>query len=260
MTRTRISRAQDNARSITRVLENRGYADLYRTAVAGPSGQRKDVLIARVQYIEMGAWELEILSPPSSLEPGSTAGYASRIDPFARDRHPGMEWVIYEYIENEGTHLLGYASSLATGADVLFNGVHAATGRHDSARISPGRWESPGGNTVMTVQLTPKRQALLDAMRAKAEDGWTHIPDHSGYCIRWDRVRDFPDHMRRWPDLHGGYPYRNWAATYTQHVFITMATATSVLMTVHSAPWMTGSTRDLTIKRALEILADPASS
>lgn len=143
MARTRISRAQDNARSIARVLSDRdGYADLYRTAVAGPSGQRKDVLIARVQYTYLGAWELEILSPPGSYEPGSTAGYARRIDLFTRDRHPGMEWVIYEYTENEGTHLLGYASSLASGADVLMNGVHAATGNHDSARISPGRWEA----------------------------------------------------------------------------------------------------------------------
>ncbi len=143
MARTRISRAQDNARSIARVLEAReGCVDLYRNCVAGPSGQRKDLLVARVQYIELGPWEIEILSPPGSYEPGSTAGYASRIDPFARERHPGMEWVIYEYIENEGTHLLGYASSLVTGADVLMNGVHAATGRHDSARISPGRWEA----------------------------------------------------------------------------------------------------------------------
>src|SRR5512142_2639776 len=98
------------------------------------------------------------------------------------------------------------------------------------------------------MPLTKKRQELLGAMRAKAEDGWTHIPDHAGYCIRWDRVQDFPGHMRDWPGLHGDKPYKNWGATYTQHVFVTMVTATSVLMSVHRAPWVNGQTGiDLTI-------------
>jgi len=107
----------------------------------------------------------------------------------------------------------------------------------------------------MPVLLTKRRQELLDAMRAKAgTDGWEHVPDHLGYCIRWDRTLVTPG----W--VFDMAAYRNWDPTYQQHVFITMVTATSVLMSVHRAPWVNGQMGiDLTLKRAFEILADPAS-
>lgn len=108
---------------------------------------------------------------------------------------------------------------------------------------------------MAVVKLTPRRQELLDAMRAKAgTDGWTHVQDHAGYCIRWDRTLDTPD----W--VYEMAAYKNWDPTYQQHVFITMVTATSVMMSVHRAPWVSGQMGiDLTLKRAFEVLATPAS-
>jgi hypothetical protein len=51
-------------------------------------------------------------------------------------------WLVRSYCDDiadyEFNRLLGWASSAALGADVLVNGVHAATGRHDSQRISRG--------------------------------------------------------------------------------------------------------------------------
>jgi hypothetical protein len=138
----RTSLAQDNARNITRLLEERaGHADLYRTVRAGPSGQRKDLLIARVRAMNYGPYEFEIVNmSPGSPDYGHVAGFARRADLFEMQRHPGAEWSITDYSDYTGYRWLGYASSLALGCDVLLNGVHTATGRHDHGRISPGKW------------------------------------------------------------------------------------------------------------------------
>lgn len=138
----RASLARDNGRKLTRILDNRaGCADLYRTVIAGPSGQQRDLLIARVRYLPDGPDEIEIINvTPGSPDRGSVAGYARRADLFEMSRHPGAEWSITDYSDWTGYRWLGYVSSLALGCDVLLNGVHAATGRHDSARISPGIW------------------------------------------------------------------------------------------------------------------------
>lgn len=136
----RTSLAQGNARNITKILEDRaGHADLYRTIEAGPSGQRRDLLIARVAYAELGSWEIEIIAM-SGPDRGETIGYARRADLFEMNRHPGAEWSVHAYDDYDGYRWLGYANSLALGCDVLINGVHAATGRHDSRRISGGTW------------------------------------------------------------------------------------------------------------------------
>ena len=137
----RKSRAQQNGEKIERLLiEQAGGADLYRTIEAGPSGQRKDLLIARVRYDWTGQYEVAIVSvSPDSF--GEVTGYARRADIFEQARHPGAEWSITSYFDDYGEHRwIGYASSLALGCDVLINGVHTATGRHDSRRISGGKW------------------------------------------------------------------------------------------------------------------------
>lgn len=103
---------------------------------------------------------------------------------------------------------------------------------------------------------TKRRLELFETMKAKADEGsWTHIPDHPGYCIRWDRVQETPDWIR---DREA---YKNWDPQYTQHVFITLATPdSSPLMSVHPAPWVTGRMGiDLTLKRAFEVLANPVA-
>ncbi len=128
----RISAAQDNGRKITELLVNRdGYADLYRTAVGGPSGQRKDVHVARIRYTYEYSAEVQIFTPG---EHGS-AGFAGR-DNWKR---PGM-WVIWQDNGSDGITLAGWASSLSLGADVVVNGAHAALRNHDSARTSGGTW------------------------------------------------------------------------------------------------------------------------
>ena len=138
----KTSLAQGNARRIGQILEDRaGSADLYRTITAGPSGQRRDLLIARVRYVETGPWEVEIINvSPGSPNRGDVAGYARRADAFEAVRRPGAAWSVHGYDDWDGIHWLGYSSSLSLGCDVAINGVHAATGRHDSRRISGGTW------------------------------------------------------------------------------------------------------------------------
>ena len=130
-----MSKAQDNARKITELLVNHaGYADLYRTCTAGPSGQRGAKCVARVRYVELDCYEVQIFTPGEHNE----AGFAARS---SGGKHAGM-WTFWEDNGNDGIALAGWASSLSLGADVLVNGAHAATGRHDSRRTSSGKWEA----------------------------------------------------------------------------------------------------------------------
>lgn len=131
MTKTAASTdPQANAAKIREILVARaGSADLYRTAVAGPSGQRAQVHVGRVAYTWQGRYEIQVITPS-----GIEAGYAAR----THDRRG--EWTVWSDEESDGVHLAGWASSLAIAADVLVNGVHVATGRHDSRRTSGGTW------------------------------------------------------------------------------------------------------------------------
>jgi hypothetical protein len=125
-----LTKAGENARKIATILEaGEGYADLYRTIMAGPSGQRADLLVGRVRYRPDGPDEFEIIDMTSSVNRGDLAGYARR------DRGA---WSITAYDDHRGYRWLGYASSLSVGVDCVVNGEHAALGRHDSRRISSG--------------------------------------------------------------------------------------------------------------------------
>ena len=131
-------RAAQNAYHVKRILmDMEGSAVLYRTCVAGPSGQRRDVAVARVEYTRERGYELAVHCPPGAAgcrcdEP---AGY------LARNHGCAAEWTVYgTRADAEGYWLKGYADSPAIGADVLINGEHAATGNHDHARISRGGW------------------------------------------------------------------------------------------------------------------------
>jgi hypothetical protein len=121
-----MSEAQLNAKKIAAILEaGQGSADLYRTIVAGPSGQRADLCVGRVRYREFGPDEFEI----RDHRDGELAGYA-------RYYEPGS-WSITEVTSDGTLSWVGHASSLSVGVDALFNGVHVATGNHDSRRVSP---------------------------------------------------------------------------------------------------------------------------
>ena len=80
---------------------------------------------------------------PGSPSCGDVAGYARRTD---GSGPTAAGWVIWDDRESDGIWWMGYASTLALGCDVLLNGAHAAAGRHDSERISGGKW-TPNPNT-----------------------------------------------------------------------------------------------------------------
>jgi hypothetical protein len=130
--------AARNGAALKPLLENlEGTATLYRTCVAGPSGQRHDKPVGLVTYAyERTGWELEVCDPSSS----EVVGYLTR----SSDSKHWNEWTVQshseEFSDYEFNHLLGWASSPALGADILVNGVHAATANHDHARVSAGRW------------------------------------------------------------------------------------------------------------------------
>ncbi|HKT03053.1 MAG TPA: hypothetical protein VJT31_26285 [Rugosimonospora sp.] len=119
--------ASDNAATIAGLLATgQGYADLYRTIEAGPSGQRADLCVGRVWYRPDGPDDFSVHDPRS----GDRVGFARRTI--------RGEWSMTSENEFDGERWVGYASSLAVGVDVLVNGQHAALGRHDSRRISHG--------------------------------------------------------------------------------------------------------------------------
>ncbi len=118
-----------NGRKITAVLAaESGYADLYRTAVAGPRGQRARLHVARVWYRAYGVDEFTIVDPRS----GSTVGRAGRV---VAD---GAWWwsITAECPYTGDLQWLGYAETLSAGADWCVNGLYTARGRHDSQRVS----------------------------------------------------------------------------------------------------------------------------
>jgi hypothetical protein len=127
--------ASQNGAKVQRILEDRaGSAVLYRTAVAGPSGQRRQTPVARVEYTYERGAELAAWCPPGRVcfcdEP---AGY------LARTTDPRGEWAVWGHEPaRDGYWLIGWADSPAIGADVLVNGEHAAMANHDSARVSRG--------------------------------------------------------------------------------------------------------------------------
>jgi hypothetical protein len=121
------SKAGRNAAKIRGLLEaGEGHADLYRTILSGPSGQRADLLVGRVRYHELGPDEFSVVD----LSDGRMVGLA-RLD-------CSGDWSMTEDNESDGYRWVGYASSLSVGVDILVNGEHAALGRHDHRRISGG--------------------------------------------------------------------------------------------------------------------------
>jgi len=131
------TRAQDNASKIRELLEaGEGHADLYRTIMSGPSGQRSDLLIARVRYRQFGPDEFTIVD----LADGGTAGFARMV----HHGELGRCWFITAEAWDGTLSGLGWASSLSVGCDVLINGEYAALGRHDHRRISSGAFRRVG--------------------------------------------------------------------------------------------------------------------
>lgn len=130
--------ARDNAAKVRRILEDQaGSAVLYRTCVGGPSGQRRQVPVGRVEYADFGQWELAVWCPPGhDCQCDEPAGY------LRRGTDARGEWTVYGSGRDgwDGYWLRGWADSPAIGADVLVSGEYAANGNHEHARISRGGW------------------------------------------------------------------------------------------------------------------------
>lgn len=123
---------KDNAAKITALREGViDAADLYRKIEAGPSGQRRDHLVGRVRFRDNQHGEFQIVDKENR-----TAGWATRTN-----RNGDEVWMLHSEDYDGGLHLEGWTDSLSVGADILVSGQHAATGRHDSRRISQGKFE-----------------------------------------------------------------------------------------------------------------------
>ncbi len=129
---------RDNARKITQVLTGViNETGLYRTAVAGPSGQRTSVQVGTVRSVDFGPYEVLVIDPRD----GTRVGYAARARGLSKWAD-GCEWMFWRLDADGGAWLHGAASSLAIGVDVLVRGEHMATGRHDAYRTSGGTWRA----------------------------------------------------------------------------------------------------------------------
>ena len=113
----------------------------------------------------------------------------------------------------------------------------------------------------MKSKITPKRQALIDAMHDVLDNGWVRVEGRPGLSVRWDRWVPFPYYLADSDGEIGSWsPLPEDDGQYKQNVFITLVTAASnPLLRVNRAPWISSQDSDLTLTRAFEVLADPAS-
>jgi hypothetical protein len=122
-----VTDPRTNGRKIAALLAaGEGHADLYRQILAGPSGQRHNLHVARVSYVPYGSWDVSISDPRT----GERAGFGARVI------HDGAWWWSITAETHDGWKWMGYAETLSAGADWLIHGLYAATGRHDSRRLS----------------------------------------------------------------------------------------------------------------------------
>jgi hypothetical protein len=127
-------------------------ADLYRKTEAGPSGQRRNTYVGRVRFRDNQHGEFQVVDGE-----GRNAGWMTRVN-----RNGEMMYVVHSEDYHGGIHLEGWADSVSLGADVLVNGRHAATGRHDSRRISTGKFEP----------YVPRTEAQIDREEAAKQADW----------------------------------------------------------------------------------------
>lgn len=130
-------------------------AVLYRRVIAGPSGQRRDVGVGRVSYVNSDRGEFKIVNPDG----GEVAGYATRT---TRNGKPA--YVVHEEGPNGEVRLRGWADTLSVAADVLVNGEQTAIGRHATQRVSPGSFEKPA---LKTDEQLDQEEAARNAEAAE---------------------------------------------------------------------------------------------
>lgn len=99
--------------------------------------------------------------------------------------------------------------------------------------------------------MTTQRHKLADAIVNAANDPGSLWEVAAGNAIAYTETVDTPDDFRG--DGFAKHPY----PTFNRHVSLTFAAGTPILQVSH-APWVGEEKSYLTIKRAREILADPA--
>lgn len=139
-------------------------ADLYRTAMTGPSGQRAPVHVGRVRHTpDRPEGEFEVTSTG-----GDRAGWATRVS-----RNGETVYAVHSENYDGERELLGWADTLAHAADVLTNGEAAAStgGTLDARRISGRLFErNPSrGMPLDELELSGARDAVRRA-RESAEN------------------------------------------------------------------------------------------
>jgi hypothetical protein len=164
---------RDNAAKVRALLTGgvwRAAADLFRTCLAGPSGQRARVCVGRIEWIDSGPYDFAVIDPREA----DRVGYAARAI--------GDEWVLWSDNEYDGSRLVGWTSSLALGVEILVSGVHAATGRHDSRRLS--------GGTFRPFRIDPA-DPWGDRQRPAA-DPWADVLNATGRPVTATTNREEP--------------------------------------------------------------------
>lgn len=109
--------------------------------------------------------------------------------------------------------------------------------------------------------ISKKRQQLIDDLRAAAAigDQWKAVAGH-GLTVRYTETLPTPERMRTWPSQHSPNLHPYDTETYDRHVFLTLVhTQARPLLRIARAPWVGATDTEISLARALEVLADPAS-
>jgi hypothetical protein len=128
-----------------------GHADLYRKIMAGPSGQRRDVMVGRIRHTpDNPSGEYRVVD-----RDGKPAGWITSVV-----RNGEQRYAVHGEDVDGGTRLLGWASSVSHAADVAVNGESAAStrGTLDAKRLDGGTFERNPNLNKTTEQLD--REAL----------------------------------------------------------------------------------------------------
>lgn len=159
---TRSTEPKDNAAKVKAIQDGTLHsADLYRTIMSGPSGQRSHVFVGRVRYTpDRQHGEFEVIDTNS----GERAGWMSRT---VRDGE--QMYVLHAEDYDGGIRLVGWTDTVSYGADVLVNGSSRAStrGTLDARRLSGGKFEAYVPKSLEQFDREMEaREQQADAVRA----------------------------------------------------------------------------------------------
>jgi hypothetical protein len=169
---------KDNAAKVKAIQDGTLHsADLYRTIMSGPSGQKSHVFVGRVRYTpDNRSGEFEVIDTNS----GERAGWMTRTV-----RNGEQVYVLHAEDYDGGIRLVGWTDTVSYGADVLVNGESRAStrGTLDARRLSGGKFEPYVPKSLeqfdqereerdrAAKELRQQQREALDTPRAKRDDG-----------------------------------------------------------------------------------------